>query len=140
MVVSEIIQELNKLNKPLYRSPFETVAIIQLSIIVYIIFESAINLYNILQYGSLSSIDLTKIIIDLLLISGFAISLFAYYTENEGLLKNGYLIFIFGNAGLLILIIFDFLKIGFSFGCLIKFFVYLSIMICLCVQAREFNK
>ena len=134
-MVEESINDV--LSKPITKNPFTVMVVFQLFIIIYIICESAINLIYLLKFGSFSFIDLIKIVIDLLLISGFVFGFFAYYTENDGLLKNAYLIFVFGCMGLLILIVFDYLKNGFSFGSLIKFFVYFFIMYCFCLQARK---
>ena len=128
---------MNELERPLNKNNISIVGIFQILITFYITYESGKNFFDILKFSHFSIIDLIKLVIDGLIVVGFLIGIYGFFSENIDYLKKGFLLFAFGCLGILCIFILNWIKGGFSFGSLIKFLFYGFIAYILYIQSKH---
>ena len=119
---------------PPKKNNFSIWDIIQLIIMTFIGFMAGKELYDIFKFGSYSFIDLLKIVVDGLLFIGIIITFYGFFREEDNGLKAGYLLFLIGLLGLLVLFLLDMFKGGFRFGYFIEFLLYLLLIYIIYIQ------
>ena len=128
---------MQNLERPPTRNNLSMVNIIQLILMLYLGCGAGYNLYSILSQLKFSLSNLLEILIDSLLFIGICISFYGIFVENNGYLKGGFLIFCSGCTILLIKIIIDWLKSGFSFKSLIDLLISLFIIYIIMKQIQH---
>ena len=128
---------MQNLERPPSRNNLSIVNIIQLILMLYLGCIAGYNLYSILSQMKFSFSNLLEILIDSLLFIGILISFYGIFVENNGYLKGGFLIFCSGCALLLIKIIIDWIKSGFSFKPLIDLLISLFMIYIIMKQIQH---
>ena len=127
----------NELERPLNKNNISIVGIFQILIIFYITYESCKNFFGIIKFSHFSIIDLIKLVIDAIIVCGFLIGIYGFFSENSDYLKKGFLFFACGCLGILCIFILDWIKGGFDFGSFIKFLFYGFIAYILYIQSKH---
>jgi hypothetical protein len=125
---------ISEIQNPPSKNNISIFSIIQLLIMLYIGCDAGKEIYDLLKVGSLSWVDLLKIIIDGLVFIGMLLTAYGIFKDND-YLKKGFNLFLYGCLGLLIILVLDLIKNGFSFGslcelliiCFISYIIYIQI-------------
>ena len=113
---------MGNLQRPPSKNNISIWNIIQIIIMAYIGYCSGKEIYDILLGGKVFQlISLLKVVIDGVVLVGFLLSAYGAIKNESSIYRKGFQMFIFGCLGLLLTIIFDFIKNGFIVGNLIKF-------------------
>ena len=125
------------LERPPTRNNLSIVNIIQLILMLYLGCLGGYNLFSVLSQMKFSLSNLLEILIDSLLFIGICISFYGIFVDNTGYQKGGFLIFCSGCAILLIKIIVDWFKSGFSFKSLIDLIISLFMIYIIIKQIQH---
>ena len=112
---------MRELERPPTKDNRTVVNIIQLIIMLIIGLDAGKDLFDVFKFGSFSFIDLVKIVVNGLLFCGLCLAGYGYFKDERGPSKNGYMLFIFGLIGELIIFVLDWLRGGFGIGSLVEF-------------------
>ena len=118
MDVESLIRDLER---PPTKDNKTVVNIIQLIIMLIIGLDAGKDLFDVFKFGSFSFIDLVKIVVNALLFCGLCLVGYGYFKDERGPSKNGFLLFISGLIGELIIFVLDWLRGGFGIGSLVEF-------------------
>ena len=118
MDVESLIRDLER---PPTKDNKTVVNIIQLIIMLIIGLDAGKDLFDVFKFGSFSFIDLVKIVVNALLFCGLCLAGYGYFKDERGPSKNGFLLFISGLIGELIIFVLDWLRGGFGIGSLVEF-------------------
>jgi hypothetical protein len=135
MDVDSLIRELER---PPTKDNKTVVNIIQLIIMLLVGLDSGKDLFDVFKFGSFSFIDLVKIVVNGLLFCGLCLVCYGYFKDERGPSKNGFLLFVYGLLGELILFVLDWLRGGFGIGSLIEFLFVGIFAYILFVQSKNF--
>ena len=116
---------MDDLERPPTRNNLSIFNIIQLILMLCLGCVAGYNLFIILIQFKFSLSNLIEIIIDALLFIGFIIGIYGLWIENDGYLKGGFSIFCLGCLILLIKIIIDWVRSGFTLSSLFEFLILL---------------
>ena len=128
---------MREIERPPSKNNLSFLSIIQIIIMLFIGFEAASNVLSIFKIGSFSIIDLIKIVVDGLLFVGVCLAAYGFFTDDNTKTKNGFLLFLYGLIGLLIIIFLDLFKGGFGFGLLIKILLYGLFIYVIIIQIKH---
>ena len=125
---------LSEIQNPPSKNNISICSIIQLLIMLYIGCDAGKEVYDLFKAGSFSLVDPFKIVIDGLVFIGMLLTAYGIFKDND-YLKNGFKLFLYGCLGLLIILVLDLIKQGFSFGslvelliiCFISYIIYIQI-------------
>ena len=109
-------------------------AIIQIILMLCAGLSSGKDLFDIFKYSHFSIIDLIKIVVDGLIFIGFLLAAYAFFVDNNDHLKKGFLLFLFGLIGWLVICILDWFRSGFGFGSLIEFLIFCCLAYIIYIQ------
>ena len=129
---------MRELERPPTKDNRTVVNIIQLIIMLLIGLDAGKDLFDVFKFGSFSFVDLIKIVVNGLLFCGLCLAAYGYFKDERGPSKNGYLLFIFGLIGELVIFVLDWIKSGFGFGSLIEFIFVGIFVYTLFVQSKNF--
>ena len=118
MDVESLIRDLER---PPTKDNKTVVNIIQLIIMLIIGLDAGKDLFDVFKFGSFSFVDLIKIVVNALLFCGLCLACYGYFKDERGPSKNGFLLFISGLIGELIIFVLDWLRGGFGIGSLVEF-------------------
>ena len=119
---------MNDLERPPTKDNLTIYNIIELILMLCIGCAAGYNLYSVLSQFKFSLANLIEIIVDALLFIGIGISIYGFSFENNGYLKGGFIIFYFGCLILLVKIIIDWFKSGFSFSSLVELLILILLV------------
>ena len=111
------MEAISEIQNPPSKNNISICSIIQLLIMLYIGCDAGKEVYDLLKAGSFSIVNLIKIVIDGLVFIGMLLTAYGIFKDND-YLKNGFKLFLYGCLGLLIILVLDLIKQGFSFGSL----------------------
>ena len=129
---------MRELERPPTKDNRTVVNIIQLIIMLIIGLDAGKDLFDVFKFGSFSFIDLVKIVVNGLLFCGLCLAGYGYFKDERGPSKNGYMLFIFGLIGELIIFVLDWLRGGFGIGSLVEFLFVGILTYILFVQSKNF--
>ena len=129
---------MRELERPPTKDNRTVVNIIQLIIMLIIGLDAGKDLFDVFKFGSFSFIDLVKIVVNALLFCGLCLAGYGYFKDERGPSKNGYMLFIFGLIGELIIFVLDWLRGGFGIGSLVEFLFVGILTYILFVQSKNF--
>ena len=129
---------MRELERPPTKDNRTIVNIIQLIIMLIIGLDAGKDLFDVFKFGSFSFIDLVKIVVNGLLFCGLCLAGYGYFKDERGPSKNGYMLFIFGLIGELIIFVLDWLRGGFGIGSLVEFLFVGILTYILFVQSKNF--
>ena len=129
---------MRELERPPTKDNRTIVNIIQLIIMLIIGLDAGKDLFDVFKFGSFSFIDLVKIVVNALLFCGLCLAGYGYFKDERGPSKNGYMLFIFGLIGELIIFVLDWLRGGFGIGSLVEFLFVGILTYILFVQSKNF--
>ena len=135
MDVESLIRDLER---PPTKDNKTVVNIIQLIIMLIIGLDAGKDLFDVFKFGSFSFIDLVKIVVNALLFCGLCLVGYGYFKDERGPSKNGFLLFISGLIGELIIFVLDWLRGGFGIGSLIEFLFIGILAYILFIQSKNF--
>ena len=128
---------LHNLERPPSRNNLSIYTIIQIIIILCFGCFAGYNLYSLLMHFKFSLSNLFEIIINTLLFIGMCCSIYGFLSEKNGPLRGGFLLFYFGCAILLIKIIIDWFRLGFTFSSLLMLIIAWCMMFVISKQLEH---
>ena len=124
---------ISEIQNPPSKNNISICSIIQLLIMLYIGCDAGKEVYDLFKAGSFSWADLVKIVIDGLVFIGMLLTAYGILKDND-YLKKGFNLFLYGCLGLLIILVLDLIRQGFSVGSLVKLLIICFISYIIYIQ------
>ena len=129
---------MRELERPPTKDNKTVVNIIQLIIMLIIGLDAGKDIFDVFKFGSFSFVDLIKIVVNALLFCGLCLACYGYFKDERGPSKNGFLLFIYGLIGELIIFVLDWFRGGFGIGSLVEFLFVGIFAYILFIQSKNF--
>ena len=126
---------MGNLSRPPSKNNISIWNIVQIIIMVYLVFCSGKEIYDILFGGKgFQFIEIIKIVINGMILIGFLFSAYGAIKNESYIYKKGFQFFIFGCLGLILEIIKELIKSGIIFSSLIKLLLICFIAYAIMIQ------